>query len=117
MPTTEIAQLSAMLTGLALAVNLYVVGSTCVGRSSRAMTIVRAALPAFDAALLALAFASPCPPWVKAFSAVCFSFGLFALSLQLTAPRDNRLHEPAWWGSFEAAFWRYIERDLGALGD
>ena len=107
----ELAELIALLTGGALALSVWLLGATCVGQGGRRMTAARMLLPAVDTGLLALASAAPATPPVKALAAVSFAVAFLASAIELTSRRAD----PAWWGSFETAFWRYLEH--GGVGD
>lgn len=102
-----LGQLTALLIGTALALSAWVLAATCRGREGRRVSVVRALLPALNTGVLALAFTSPATPGIRALAAVAFAVAFLAFAIALTA----RQAEPAWWGSFEAAFWRYLERE------
>jgi hypothetical protein len=104
-------QLTALLIGGALALSAWVLAATCRARAGRRVAIVRSLLPVANTGLLALAFTTPAAPGIRAIAAVAFALTVLALAIELTAQRA----EPAWWQSFESAFWRYLEH--GAVGD
>jgi len=101
----QLAELTALLIGGALALGAWVLASTCRARGGLRLMIVRSLLPVVNIGLLGLAFTSPAAPGISALAAVSFAISVLALSIELTAQRA----EPAWWGSFESAFWRYLE--------
>jgi hypothetical protein len=107
----RLAELTSLLIGCALALSTWVLASTCLARPGRWLARVRPALPVLDTGVLALASTSPTTPAIRALAAISFAVAFLALAIELTAQRA----EPAWWGSFESAFWRYLER--GAIGD
>jgi|SRR5947209_9935947 len=107
----RLAELTALLIGGALALSAWVLASTCRAHSGRRLTVARSLLPVVNTGLLGLAFTAPAAPGIRALAAVSFALTVLALSIELTAQRAD----PAWWESFESAFWRYLEH--GAVGD
>lgn len=106
----QLAELAALLTGGAIALNVWVLAVTCVQRSGRLVRVARALLPAADCALIALVFLSQAQAPVRALAAISLALATLALSLAISDERFAGA-EPAWWSSFEAAFWRYLERE------
>jgi hypothetical protein len=105
----QLAQLTALLIGGTLALGTWVLASTCRARGGRWLSIGRSVLPVVDTGVLALASMSAATPGIKALAAVAFAVAFLALAIDLTAQRA----EPAWWASFESAFWRYLEHGVG----
>ena len=85
----ELAQLTALLIGSALALSAWVLAATCRGRAGRRVSVVRAVLPALNTGVLALASTSPATPGIQALAAVSFSVAFLAFAIALTAQRAD----------------------------
>lgn len=109
----QAGELAAVFTGGAMALNVWLLAVTCAQRSGRTIAVARFAILIGDCLLVPFVALTPVGASVRALAVTSFALATLAVSLKVADRRAGV--DPAWWSSFETAFWRYLER--GAIGD